>query len=92
MAWFITWGIRVPAFLAGGLCLAAGAAAVVDWSLAFTGAALFGFLVEGAGHFAQKPRTAKPVETAIEEPIDEVSFLRFRVADLEEEDEEDVAA
>jgi hypothetical protein len=91
MAWFVTWGIRVPAFLAGALFLFAGATAVIDWSLAFTGAALFGFVVEGAGHFRRKPRIPETTSTAIEEPVDEAAILQYRIASLEEDDEEAAA-
>jgi hypothetical protein len=91
MAWFLTWSIRVPAFLAGVLFLLAGAAAVVDWSLAFTGAAMFGFVVEGSGHFARKSRQPLPAAVETDEFIDEARNLQYRIADLER-DEEDTAA
>ena len=92
MARFMTWAIRVPAFFAGALCLAAGATAVVDWSLAFTGAALFGFLVEAGGHLGAKSGKSTPETVDLEQPVDEFAVLQFRIADLEEDEAVDEAA
>lgn len=94
MAWFMTWGIRVPAFLAGAVCVAAGAAAVVDWSVALTSAALFGFLVEIGGHYSDKSKKRTSSEAAVEQQVDEFAVLQFRIADLEEDayTDDDVAA
>ena len=74
--------------------MAAGAAAVLDWSIALTSAALFGFLVEIGGHVGNKPKKRTSGQARVEQPIDEFAVLQFRIADLEEDDftEDDVAA
>ena len=94
MAIFWKWAIRNPMLLAAATCLLAGYGQVIDWSLAFTGAAVCGFMAEVSGHLASRasnrrePMTVRPTE----EFADEATILKFRIAELEDDYEEELVA
>ena len=91
MAAFWTWGVRNPMVILAATFIAVGYLSVADWSLAFTGAAICAFVVEAAGHLAARAneRTAEATSQDEELPDHEAVVLKFRIAELEEEMEEE---
>lgn len=85
MAIFWHWCVRNPALLAAMLFLAAGAATVIAWPLAFSGAAFFGCIAKIANHlgrFAKRRRQSRAPVDLFDEALDPA--LQQRVRELDE--------